>query len=167
METTVDSSVLMPTLVESNHDRPKTKPYLLRSIRTSIAEATEGKRISVAGVHVSANELANFSFLLPIILYAAAANLSSSNQTKSRKIAFTFDLEADAHAVLGLKVSYITVSSAVALKSAIADVLQKAVIDNEFILENCLQQFGELISEHLGPEWEPACPDGKTFSVEI
>lgn len=167
METTVNSSDQLPTLKASGQVRPKTKPYLLKSIRAGITEATEGKTIHVVGVEVSAEELFDSGFLSPLILSAAAAHIRSSNQVNTKNIDFSFDLETDADAVLMVKVSHIAVSSPRALKSAIVQVLKNAENDGAFYLDNCLEQFGEFFAAHLGAAWEESfIPDGQIFTIE-
>lgn len=152
MEIVTDSAVCRPTIVESSLDRSSIKPQVLRSIQSTIEKVTDGKRIYVFGVHVSAEEVVRPDFLLPATLFSACEALSSSSNSNAGNIDFSFDLKPDDASVLRFRVSYITVSPLRRLTTAVKSFMRQTKRGDEFILDEHLTRFTDFLQGVLPPE---------------
>jgi hypothetical protein len=149
MEIVIDILDRAPGVAEAVGDQSKVDLRLIRLIRGSIAEVTDGKNIYACGITVAITEVASADFLLPAILLAAAETLKLSATTRKGKGGFAFHMRADEKALLTFKVSHIEVSSPRALILSIMDVVRNSERGGEYILDDHITRFGDFVRDDL------------------
>lgn len=167
MEIAAEKPIIRPTLVESNRPHSKIKPSIMKAIRAGIAEVMDGRPIYAVGIHITEEEI--ISFFLPAVLFGVASIFIASDDGKSRRTGFTFDIKAENAEVTMFAVSHISGWSSRKITSAVTELMLQSKREDEFVLDDMLKEFtdfvegllplGEILLLHENP--------GKTYTISV
>lgn len=129
-------------------------PSMLAMIKAAVAKVTFNAKIFCGGPEVDVEEVVMPEFLLPAILYSTLENWTLPVTAQKGKGGFQLDLQKDEAAVLMYRVTGLEVSSPLLLLLPLVDVLRRQKRGGEFVLDPCIERFGNFITSHLTPDME-------------
>ncbi|MCS4089143.1 hypothetical protein [Rhizobium sp. BK176] len=145
METTVTASERGPKVVAPQPNQRRESLRLANRVQSIVSKCAEDKPIFLCGIEVSAGDVAESQFLLPMIVFAIADSSSLSAVPEAGQPTFSFRMKARETAVLGVEVSHIETSSLRAISSAISDIMQSSEIDGAYVLDGVLARFADFL----------------------
>lgn len=148
MEITIVASEGTLRVLENPRTERRENLGLANRIQSTVSTVTEDTHIYTVGVRVTAEDVADANFLLPMILLAVAEYLSASIDEDADRATFSFSLKASEAAVLCFKVSHIQASSPAAISLAVEDILRRSKTDGEYVLDRYFYRFGDFLTEN-------------------
>lgn len=120
---------------------------ILRLTEMCMEDALAGRTASVAGLDLTAADLADPSFLLPAILIAASEDWAPVVASRGGRGGFLIRLSRDPNALLGYRVEGVTPSAALLLFIPVVNLMHKSIANGECILDDAVARFARWLRE--------------------
>lgn len=124
-------------------------PNILEMLRASILRVVGNAKMYAGGPEIDVDELLMPQFLLPALLYSAAEHWTLPVVSQKGRGGFVMRMAYDESSVLMFKVTGLDVSSPLLFFLPVIDVVRKQKRGGEFVLDQCVERFGNFITDNL------------------
>lgn len=129
-------------------------PHLMEMLKNAIIQVVGNTKMFAGGAQIDVEELVMPQFLLPALLLSAAENWTLPVVSQKGLGGFVVQMAYDESAVLMFRVTGLEVSSPLLFYLPVLDVLRKQKRGGEFILDHCVERFGNFITDNLSSQLE-------------
>ncbi len=145
------------TIALSSGEKKRIKPLdpaMMTMLKQAIHRIVGRSKMFAGGPEVDLDDLLMPEFLLPALLYSAAEHWTIPVASQKGRGGFVMEMAYDDSAVLMFKVTGLDVSSPVLFFLPVLDVIRRSKRGGEFILDDCIERFGNFITENLSSHLE-------------